>query len=87
MNHPDNNDVVIHRKNGNASGDYVVGTLAAPDQFTLRTRDQAIAHAITFARRQQLRAWMVKGEDDYVLLGSFVPVARSARECKTSEVM
>jgi hypothetical protein len=68
---PNKNDVVIRRKHGNPSTVYVLGTPSSPDQFTLRTRDEAVAQALAYAKRQHVRAWFAKGDDDFVLLGMF----------------
>jgi hypothetical protein len=48
----------------------VLGTPLSPDQFTLRTRDEAVAQALAYAKRQHVRAWFAKGDDDFVLLGT-----------------
>jgi hypothetical protein len=68
---PDNDDVVVRQKSGNPSTVYLVGTLATPEQFFLRTREEAVAQAVAFAQRQQVRAWFAKGTGDFVLLGTF----------------
>ncbi len=71
MSHPDNDDVVIRQKHGNPSTVYLLGTPAAPDQFMIRTRDEAVSKALVFARRQHVRAWFANGHEDFVLLGTF----------------
>jgi hypothetical protein len=68
---PDEDDVVIRQRNGNSSIVFVLGTPAAPDQFILRTRDEAVSQALAFAKRQHVRAWFAKDDDDFVLLGTF----------------
>jgi hypothetical protein len=68
---PDSDDVVIRAKHGNPSTVFVLGTPAAPDQFMLHTRDQAVSQALAYARRQHVRAWFAKGDADFVLLGTF----------------
>jgi len=68
---PDKNDVVIRQKHGNPSTVYVLGTPSSSNQFTLRTRDEAVAQALAYAKRQHVRAWFAKGDDDFVLLGTF----------------
>jgi hypothetical protein len=47
------------------------GTLSTPDQFTLPTRDEAVAHAITYARQQHVRGWFDNGDHTIVLLSTF----------------
>ena len=68
---PDEGDVVVRQKRGNSSTVYLLGTASAPDQFTLRTRDEAVSQALAFAKRQQVRAWFANGDDECVLLGTF----------------
>ena len=68
---PDEDDVVIRQRHGNPSIVFVLGTPSTPDQFILRTRDEAVSHALAFAKRQHVRAWFAKGADDFVLLGTF----------------
>jgi hypothetical protein len=70
MTHPDNDDVVVRQKNGNPSV-YVVGIPAAAATFLVRTRDEAVAQALGFAKRQHVRAWFAAGGVDFVLLGTF----------------
>ena len=67
---PDKNDVVIRQKHGNPSAVYLLGTPSSPDQFALRTRDEAVSQALAYAKRQHARAWFTK-DDDFVLLGTF----------------
>ena len=50
---------------------YLLGTPTTPDQFSLRTREEAVTQAIAFARRQRVRAWFDKGDDSFLLLGTF----------------
>ena len=64
-------DVVIRQKHGNPSIVFVLGTPSTPDQFILRTRDEAVSQALAYAKRQHVRAWFAKGDDDFVLLGTF----------------
>ena len=68
---PDEADVVIRQRHGNPSIVFVLGTPSTPDQFILRTRDEAVSRALTYAKRQHVRAWFAKGDDDFVLLGTF----------------
>ena len=68
---PEDGDVVVRQKRGNPSTVYLLGTPSAPDQFTLRTRDEAVSQALAFAKRQQVQAWFANGDDEFVLLGTF----------------
>jgi hypothetical protein len=70
MSHPDQDDVVIRPKAGDPGAIFALGTPPAPEQFTLRTRDEAVAQAMAFAKRQRVCAWFTNG-DELVLLGTF----------------
>ena len=50
---------------------FVLGTPPAPEQFTLRTRDEAVAQALAFAKRQRVCAWFTNDGAELVLLGMF----------------
>jgi protein involved in polysaccharide export with SLBB domain len=71
MVHPDNDDVVVRRKHVNPSTVYVLSTSSTPEQFTVPTRDEAVAQALAFARGAQVRAWFDNGDSTFVLLGTF----------------
>jgi hypothetical protein len=71
MTRPNGDDVVIRQERGNPSTAFLLGTPAAPDQFILRTRDEAVSQALAYARQQHVRAWFARGDDDFVLLGTF----------------
>jgi hypothetical protein len=68
---PENDDVVIRQTHGNRSTAYLLGTPAAPDQFLLRTRDEAVSQALAYAKHRHLQAWFAKDDEDFVLLGTF----------------
>ena len=68
---PNQDDVVVRQKGGNPGVIFVLGTPPAPEQFTLRTRDEAVARALAFAKRQHVCAWFANGGDELVLLGTF----------------
>jgi hypothetical protein len=46
-------------------------TWFAPEQFTLRTRDEAVAQVLAFAKRHRVCAWFTNGGDEFLLLGTF----------------
>lgn len=71
MIHPDQDDVVVRRRRGNPDMTYLVGTPTTPDQFGLRTREEAVTQAVGFARRQRVRAWFDNGDNTFLLLGTF----------------
>ena len=70
MVHPDGEDIIIRPKAGERSNGYVLGTPSAPDQFIVRTREEAESRALAYARRQGVRAWFVSGGDAPVLLSA-----------------
>ena len=71
MVYPDANDVVVRQKVGEPTTAYLLGTFSGPDQFILRTREEAVSQAVAYASHQHVRAWFAKGDDDFVLLGTF----------------
>jgi hypothetical protein len=68
---PEDGDVVIRQKHGAPSVVYLLGTPSAPDQFIVRTRDEAVSQAVAYAKHQRVRAWFDNGDDNFVLLGTF----------------
>lgn len=68
---PDNDDVVVRQMPGNLSTAYLLGTPAAPDQFILRTRDEAVSQALAYAKHRHVQAWLAEDDEDFVLLGTF----------------
>jgi hypothetical protein len=89
---PVQDDVVVRKKAGDSGVSFVLGTRAAPEQLTWRTHDEAVAHALAFAKRHRIGAWFVSGGDELVLLGTFRqeprnrpadPPAKRARSTKT----
>jgi LPS sulfotransferase NodH len=68
---PEDGDVVIREEQRDGKGVYVLHTAPGVDQYVLRSREDAIAQAVTFARRQQVRAWVTDGDYDFALLEDF----------------
>ena len=68
---PDQDDVVVRQRRGNPHVIYLLGTPTTPDQLSLPTREEAVAHAVAFARRQRVRAWFDNSDDTFLLLGTF----------------
>ena len=68
---PDKDDLVIRQKRSNPSTVFLLGIPAAPDQFILRTREKAVSQALAYAKHEHVRAWFAKGDEDFVLLGTF----------------
>jgi hypothetical protein len=59
----------VRVKRGNPSTVFVLGTSLNPDQFIVRTRDEAVSQAVAYAKRQRVRAWF-SGDNGFVLLGT-----------------
>jgi hypothetical protein len=68
---PEPRDVVVRQKRDDTKTVFLLGTRAAPNLFRFDTRDHAIAHAITFARTQRVRAWFENDETDFLPLDTF----------------
>ena len=68
-------DVVVRQEKREGKRVYVLHAASAPDQFLLRTFDEAVAQALAFAKRQHVRAWFTNDEDDFVPLGTFRTMA------------
>jgi hypothetical protein len=71
MPHPEADDVIIRQRPGDGPAVFLLGTPAAPDQFILRTSDEAVSHARRYARHQRVRAWLIDCGGDLTLLVSF----------------
>jgi hypothetical protein len=74
---PENGDIVVRQE---TRGDALV-YISGPDQCLLHTREDAVAHAETFAKSADVRAWFVRGESDFVLLGESSVKNSSQRSC------
>lgn len=66
---PENGDIVVRQETCEGALVYILHAASGPDQYLLHGRDEAVAHAETFAKRDGVRAWLVCGESDFVLLG------------------
>jgi len=68
---PEDGDIVVgEEKRGGALID-LLHTAFGADQYLLRTREEAVAQAVTFARREQVRAWLTDEGYDFALLEDF----------------
>jgi hypothetical protein len=61
---PDSDDVIVRQRPPGT--DYLLGTFSAPDQVMLRTRDEAVSQAVARAKRQYVRAWFAKDDNDFL---------------------
>jgi LPS sulfotransferase NodH len=69
---PDDGDIVVRQDTREGRDVYVLRTAAGVDQYLLRTREEAVRQAVTFAKRQGVRAWLVGESHDLVLLNDLV---------------
>ena len=65
---PTDGDVIVRRERRDGMLVYVLHIAPGPDQYVLRTRKEGVAQALTFAKRQEVRAWFTDGGDAFVLL-------------------
>ena len=68
---PENGDVVLREEEREGKPAYVLHTAPGPDQYVLHAREAAVAHALTFAKREGVRAWLTDEGYDFVLLEDF----------------
>ena len=65
---PEDGDVVLHRQERDGSPIYLLHTAPGPDQFVLRSRDEAVARGLAYAKRERVRAWLIEEGQEFVLL-------------------
>jgi hypothetical protein len=68
---PQDGDIVIRQENREGGIVYVLHTAPGPDQYVLRSREEAVALAATVAKRQGVRTWLTDEGYDFVLLEDF----------------
>ncbi|RPI51592.1 MAG: hypothetical protein EHM55_18545 [Acidobacteria bacterium] len=68
---PEDGDIVIRQDKREGQVIYVLLTTPGADQYLLRTREEAVAQAERFARRQGVRAWFRDERAACVLLNDF----------------
>jgi Sigma-54 interaction domain len=68
---PEDGDVVVREERREGTLVYVLHTAPGADQVLVRTRDKAVAHALAFAKRQHVRAWLTAEECDVAVLEDF----------------
>ena len=69
---PEDGDVVVRQDALDETFTYVLRIAPGDDQICFRTRDEAVAQAVAFAKRRHARAWFTS-HDHSVLLGTFRP--------------
>lgn len=65
---PENGDVLVRQETRDGMVVYILRTALGTDQYLLRTREEAVMQALTFAERQGVRAWLIDDSDHYVPL-------------------
>jgi hypothetical protein len=55
---PGDGDIVVRQETREGREVYVLHVAAGVDQYLLRTREEAVRQAVTFAKRQGVRAWL-----------------------------
>ena len=73
---PEDGDVVARKEKLEGRSVYLLHTVPGIAQYVVRTREEAVAQAATFAKRQGVRAWLSDEREDWVLLGD-VPAVES----------
>jgi hypothetical protein len=71
MNAPSASDVVVRQKIGNSATVYMLATHAGPNQFSFRSREEAVSRALGYATHAHVQAWFATGVDNFWLLGAF----------------
>jgi len=68
---PQDKDIVVRQEQREGTIMYVLHTAPGPDQYVLRSRDEAVARAVAFAKREHVRKWLTDEGYDFVLLEDF----------------
>jgi hypothetical protein len=68
---PEDGDIVVREEIREGKRVYVLHTAPGADQYMLGSREAAVAHAVTFAKREGVRAWLTDEGYELVLLEDF----------------
>jgi hypothetical protein len=68
---PEDGDIVVQLERREGNRVYVLQTVPGPFQYVLHTRQEAVAQATRFAKRQRVRAWLVGEGCEFVLIDDF----------------
>jgi hypothetical protein len=69
--HPNHGDVVMREGYRDSIAIFLLGTHETPDQFIVRTRDDAVSRGVAYAKRQGVRAWFAQAGGNFVLFATF----------------
>lgn len=58
---PQHGDLVVRQDRRDGLPVYLLCAMPGPNQYSTPSRDDAIAHAVSFARRLGVRAWLEDG--------------------------
>jgi len=77
---PEDGDIVIRSEMKNGHAGFVLHVAPGPDQFRVRSEDEAVARATRTARREHVRVWITDGDFAFRMLSDFrVPAAERLR--------
>jgi hypothetical protein len=68
---PESGDVVVRKEKREGRVVYVLHTPPGADQYLLRTREEAIAEGVTFAKHHGVRVWLSDERNDCTMLDDF----------------
>jgi hypothetical protein len=69
---PKDGDLVVRQETRHGMLVYDLHTAPGPEQYLLHSREEAVAQAVTRAKRRHVRVWLTSDEGyDYVLLEDF----------------
>lgn len=77
---PGTGDIIVRQEAREGTLVHVLHTVPGPEQCLVCSREEAVAQALTFAKRARVRAWFANGDTDFVLLGEFLVPAKSQNE-------
>jgi hypothetical protein len=67
---PQDGDVVVRKDRRDGTLVYVLRAARSVDQLIVRTRDEAVTQAVVFAKREQVRAWLMDERNGFTLLST-----------------
>ena len=68
---PQDGDIVIRRQRREGMVVYVLHIAPGPDQYLVRSRDEAVRQALKLARHAKVSAWLTQDGDACELLEGF----------------
>ena len=68
---PEDGDIVIRPERREDELVYLLRAVPRPEQYLLRSREEAVGQALRFAKREHVRAWLADEGQDVVLLEDF----------------